>query len=89
MQRLNLIRGHLEQGHTARQARDTLTVTDNRTGKTYELDVKDSAIIAKEFGKIKGPDGSVTRYYDPGYTNTVNCVRKSFLTLSGLRNLFH
>ena len=43
-------------------------------GKTYEIDVKDNAIDAKQLAKIKSPSGDVTRSFDPGYMNTVNCV---------------
>lgn len=62
------------------QKKDSLTVHDNRTGKTYELPIKDGAINATDLGKIKGPTGAVTRSYDPAYMNTVNCIsRISFI----------
>lgn len=60
--------------------RDTLSVTDNRTGKTYELAITDGAINATDLSKIKSPEGKVTRSFDPAYMNTVNCIsRVSFI----------
>jgi citrate synthase len=58
---------------------DTLTITDNRTGKQYELPVQDGAIRAMDLRKIKVQDddfGLVT--YDPAYQNTAAC--KSAIT---------
>jgi len=52
----------------------TLTVLDNRTGKTYEIpiDPKGSTINATSFEQIKGPGPSQhgLLVYDPAYTNT-------------------
>jgi citrate synthase len=56
--------------------KDTLTVTDNRTGKTYELPIIDGAINATDLGKIKSTTGQVTRSFDPAYMNTVNCISR-------------
>ncbi|MCA9074450.1 MAG: citrate synthase [Planctomycetaceae bacterium] len=53
---------------------DTLTITDNRTGKTYEVDITNETISAMDLRKIKVHDddfGMMT--YDPGYTNTASC----------------
>lgn len=53
---------------------------DNRTGKSYELDIKDGAINATALSQIKSPAGAVTRSFDPAYMNTVNCIsRISFI----------
>lgn len=49
----------------------TLTVRDNRTGRTYELDIRDGAIRATDLKQIKAGDadhGLMT--YDPGLVNT-------------------
>lgn len=54
--------------------KDTLSVTDNRTGKKYELPITDGSINATDLSKIKCPKGEVTRSFDPAYMNTVNCV---------------
>jgi citrate synthase len=53
---------------------DTLTITDNRTGKTYELPVEDGTIRAMDLRKIKVSDddfGMMT--YDPAFMNTASC----------------
>ncbi len=50
---------------------DTLTVTDNRTGKTYEIPIENDTIPAIALRQIKVHDddfGMMT--YDPGYSNT-------------------
>lgn len=54
---------------------DTLTITDNRTGKSYELDIRSNTIRASEFRKIKlDHDDFGLMTYDPGYTNTAACT---------------
>jgi citrate synthase len=53
---------------------DTLTITDNRTGKQYEVPITDGAIRATDLRQIKGEKddtGLVT--YDPAFMNTANC----------------
>ncbi len=53
---------------------DTLTVTDNRTGKQYEIPIDDNTIRATELRKIKTHDddfGLMT--YDPAYMATASC----------------
>jgi citrate synthase len=53
---------------------DTLTITDNRTGKTYELPIQDGTIRAMDLRKIKVADddfGMMT--YDPAFMNTASC----------------
>ncbi len=53
---------------------DTLTVTDNRTGKTYEIPIEDNTIRATELRKIKTHEddfGLMT--YDPAYMATASC----------------
>src|SRR6202142_930764 len=53
---------------------DTLSVVDNRTGKKYELPVKDGTIRAMALRQIKtGPDDFGLMTYDPAFTNTANC----------------
>jgi citrate synthase len=53
---------------------DTLTVTDNRTGKQYELPIKDGAIRAMDLKQIKtGPDDFGLMTYDPAFMNTASC----------------
>jgi citrate synthase len=53
---------------------DSLSVTDNRTGKTYEFPVTEGTIKATDLRKIKISDddfGLMT--YDPAYMNTASC----------------
>src|SRR6187401_286016 len=62
---------------------DTLTITDNRTGKTYELPVQDGTIRAMDLRKIKtGPDDFGLMTYDPAFMNTANC-RSSITYIDG------
>jgi citrate synthase len=60
--------------------KNSLSVTDNRTGKTYELQIINNAINATQLLQIKNVSGNVTRSFDPAYMNTVNCIsRISFI----------
>ncbi len=53
---------------------DTLTVTDNRTGKQYELSIQDGTVRAMDLRQIKtGPDDFGLMTYDPAFMNTANC----------------
>ena len=62
---------------------NTLTVTDNRTGKSYELDIEDNTVRASQFRNIKVDDGDFgLMTYDPGYTNTAAC-RSAITELDG------
>jgi citrate synthase len=52
---------------------DTLTITDNRTGKTYEVPITHDTIKALDLRKIKVKEddfGLMT--YDPGFMNTAS-----------------
>src|SRR5262245_47587791 len=53
---------------------ETLTITDNRTGKTYELPIQDGTIRATDLRQIKnGPEDFGLMTYDPAFMNTANC----------------
>ena len=53
---------------------DTLTITDNRTGKQYELPIQDGTIRAMDLRQINtGPDDFGLMTYDPAFLNTANC----------------
>jgi citrate synthase len=53
---------------------DTLTITDNRTGKQYELPIKDGVIRATDLRQIKsGADDPGLMTYDPAFMNTAAC----------------
>ena len=59
---------------------DTLTITDNRTGKTYEIPVQDGTIRADALRQIKtGPEDFGLMTYDPAFMNTASC--RSAITL--------
>ena len=54
--------------------KDSVTITDNRTGKSYELPITDSTIKATDLRQIKVTDddfGMMT--YDPAFMNTAAC----------------
>ena len=55
-----------------RRPKNTLTVTDNRTGRQYELDVHEGDVVrAMDLRQIKVQDGDFGMMaYDPGFTNT-------------------
>jgi citrate synthase len=49
-----------------------MTITDNRNGTSFDLDIKnDEAIQCQTFW-----DKSKIRLYDPGYTNTISCTSR-------------
>src|SRR5690348_10334011 len=53
---------------------DSLTIVDNRTGKTYELPITDGTIRAMDLRQIKAtPDDFGMMTYDPAFMNTANC----------------
>jgi citrate synthase len=53
---------------------DTLTITDNRTGKQYEIPITDGTVRAIDFRKIKvDPDEFGMMLYDPAFGNTASC----------------
>jgi citrate synthase len=53
---------------------DTLTITDNRTGKQYEIPIHDGTIRAVDLRQIKvTPDEFGMMTYDPAFMNTAAC----------------
>ncbi|MCC7179081.1 MAG: citrate (Si)-synthase, partial [Acidobacteria bacterium] len=63
---------------------DTLTITDNRTGKTYEVAITDGAIKATDLKKIRtdAADDQGLLTYDPAFMNTAAC-RSSITYIDG------
>ncbi|MGH7905607.1 MAG: citrate synthase [Candidatus Binataceae bacterium] len=59
-------------------ANNTLSVTDNRTGKQYEIPIEDGGVIrATHLREIKtAPDDFGLMSYDPAFTNTASCRSK-------------
>ena len=61
-------------GGVATAGQDTLTITDNRTGQTYELEVTDGTVQAMDLRQIKVSDDDFgLMAYDPAFTNTASC----------------
>jgi len=58
-------------------SQNTLTITDNRTGKKYDIPIKNGTIRALDLRQIKVDEndfGMMT--YDPAFTNTASCASK-------------
>jgi len=59
--------------------KDTLTITDNRTGKTYEIPIEHGAIRGMDLRQIKVAEEDFGLLsYDPAFMNTASC--KSTIT---------
>jgi citrate synthase len=55
-------------------AKQGLSVTDNRTGKSYEFEIADGTVKAMDFRGIKvDEDDFGLMTYDPAFTNTAAC----------------
>lgn len=65
--RLAILGGHLT-------GKSSLTITDNRSGKTFEIPIQNNFIKTTGLAKIKDGEGEVLRTYDPGYLNTICCT---------------
>jgi citrate synthase len=69
------------------QGSSTLTVTDNRTGKVYEIPIDDDAIPATALRQIKiSEDDFGLLSYDPAFMNTANC-RSAITFIDGERGI--
>jgi citrate synthase len=70
-------------------SKNSLTVTDNRTGKTYEIPIEHDTIPAMALRQIKvNPDDFGMMTYDPAYMNTAAC--KSKITyIDGDKGILH
>jgi citrate synthase len=63
-----------EGGGGVATAAETLTVTDNRTGKSYEIEIVDGTIRAPDLRQIKVDDDDFgLMSYDPAFLNTASC----------------
>jgi citrate synthase len=61
-------------GGVATVGQDTLTITDSRTGQTYEVEVTDGTVKAMDLRQIKVSDDDFgLMAYDPAFTNTASC----------------
>jgi len=64
-------------------AADTLSITDNRTGKTYDVPIRDGTIKALDLRQIKvDSDDFGLMTYDPAFMNTASC-RSSITYIDG------
>ena len=67
--------------------RDTLTVIDNRTGRSYELPITDGTIRARDLRQIKvDEDDFGLMSYDPAFDNTASC-RSSITFIDGEKGI--
>lgn len=58
-------------------ASETVTIIDNRTGKKYEIPVRDGAINAMDLRQIRvSEDDFGLMSYDPAFMNTASCQSK-------------
>ena len=58
-------------------ARQSLTITDNRTGKSYEVPITNDAIRAADLRQIKVDAADFGMMsYDPAFNNTASCISK-------------
>src|SRR5438105_8968962 len=56
---------------------NTLTITDNRTGKQYEVPIENDTIKAMDLRQLKTSDDDFgLMSYDPAFMNTASCKSK-------------
>src|SRR3990172_11084647 len=66
---------------------NTLTITDNRTGRTYEVPTADGTVRAMDFRQMKvSEDAFGLMVYDPAFTNTASC-RSAITYIDGERGI--
>lgn len=72
---------------SASTAKTVLSVTDSRTGRTYEIPITDGAISAVDLGQIKVSDSDFGLLsYDPAFLNTASC-RSAITYIDGDRGI--
>ncbi len=58
-------------------AKESLTITDNRTGKHYEIPIQNGAIRTADLRQIRtDPDDFGLMGYDPAFMNTASCASR-------------
>jgi citrate synthase len=68
-------------------AANSLTITDNRTGKSYDVPITDGTIKAMDLRQIKsGADDFGLMTYDPAFMNTASC-RSAITFIDGDRGI--
>src|SRR5215216_4036026 len=72
-----------ETGGGVATASDSLTITDNRTGKSYEVPIEDGTVRATALRNIKVNESDFgVMTYDPAFMNTASC-RSAITYLDG------
>jgi citrate synthase len=57
--------------------RETLTITDNRTGRSYEIPITNETIRASDLRQIKVDQAEFGMMsYDPAFSNTASCISR-------------
>ena len=57
--------------------RDSLTITDNRTGKVYEIPITNDTIRASDLRKVRVDENDFGMMsYDPAFNNTASCISR-------------
>jgi citrate synthase len=55
-------------------SKDTLTIIDNRTGRSYEVEIREGAVRAVAFREVRVGEGERgLMVYDPGFQTTAAC----------------
>ena len=68
-------------------AQNTLTVTDNRTDRTFTLPIEDGTVRAMDFRQMRdGEEDFGLMLYDPAFMNTASC-RSSITYIDGDRGI--
>src|SRR5690349_20138441 len=76
-----------ENGGGVATASDSLTITDNRTGKSYEVPIEDGTVRATALRNIKvNEDDFGVMTYDPAFMNTASC-RSAITYLDGEKGI--
>ncbi len=58
-------------------SKETMTITDNRTGKSYEIPIQNGTVRATDLRQIKVRDDEFGMMsYDPAFMNTASCKSK-------------
>ena len=61
----------------AKSVKPMLTITDSRTGKSYELPIHNGTVKAMDLRQIKtGPGDFGIMSYDPAFMNTASCTSR-------------
>jgi citrate synthase len=68
-------------------AKDSLSITDNRTGRTYEVPIQDETVKALDFRQMRvAEDDFGLKTYDPAFMNTAAC-RSAITYIDGDRGI--